>query len=192
MKCQFGHKYEMNNMGGLNRIIFIFYAFIISFSLAGCEHGFEPIYDVLEDLQIHIDTFLEEAAIRGHEFTINNLIIEYDPELAFSTCGLCNSHSKSNNIQKVIKINPSCTITYNEQIEALVFHELGHCFLGRQHNSDLLPNGDPKSIMTPGNFNLYAPCIYQIGEEDCNFTFKRDYYLDELFNESTPVPDWAK
>jgi hypothetical protein len=162
-------------------------------SLAGCEQAFEPIYDVPEDLQIHIDTFLEEAAIRGHEFTINNLIIEYDPELAFPTCGTCNSYSKSNNIQKVIKINPNCsTITYNEQIEALVFHELGHCVLGRQHNSDLLPNGDPKSIMTPRNVNLYAPCIYQIGKEDCNFTFKRGYYLDELFDESTPVPDWAK
>lgn len=164
----------------------------VGLSVAACEHGFEPTYDVTGDLQIHVDTFLEEAAIRGREFTINNLIIEYDPELAVSTCGMCNSHSEANNVQKVITINPNCTITYNEQIEALVFHELGHCVLGRQHDSDVLPNGDPKSMMTPRNLDLYAPCVYQIGEEDCNFTFKRDYYLDELFDESTPVPDWAK
>jgi len=165
---------------------------MVGLSLAGCERGFEPVYDVPEDLQTHVDAFLEEAAIRGYELAIHNLILEYDPQLALSTCGLCNSHSGSNDIQKVIRINPHCSITYNEQIEALVFHEMGHCVLGREHNSELLPNGDPKSIMTPGNYDLYAPCVYQIGEEDCNFTFKRGYYLDELFDESTPVPEWAR
>ena len=181
-----------NTMAGLKRISVILGAVIIGFSLAGCERGFEPIYDVTGDLQIHVDAFLEEAAVRGQEFTINNLIIEYDQELALSICGRCNSHSQSHDIQKLIKINPYCPISHREQMEALVFHEMGHCVLGREHNADLLPNGDPKSIMTPGNYDLYAPCVYQIGDEDCNFTFKRDYYLDELFDESTPVPDWAK
>lgn len=168
-------------------------AFTLGLSSAGCEQGFEPTYDVPADLQLHVDKFLEEAAIRGDEFTIDNLIIEYDPELPAEECGRCNSASLSNDIQKVIKINPSCQITYNEQIEALVFHEMGHCVLGRQHVYDLLPNGDPKSIMIPNNYDVYAPCVYDIGgENDCDFTFKRDYYLDELFDESTPVPDWAK
>lgn len=178
-------------MPGLMRVSFTFCAFLGLF-FAGCEGGFEPVYDVKGDLQTQVDAFLEEAAIRGHEFTINNLIMQYDPELALSTCGTCNSHSQSNDIQKVIKINPYCTISHNEQIEALVFHEMGHCVLGREHLADLLPNGDPKSIMTPGNYDLYAPCVYEIGEENCNFTFKRKYYVDELFDESTPVPDWAK
>lgn len=178
-------------MGSLKRSIVTVGAFM-GIPLTGCEQGFEPIYEVTGDLRIHVDTFLAEAAIRGHDLTIDNLIIEYDPELASSTCGICNSHSQSNDIQKVIKINPNCTITYNEQIEALVLHELGHCVLGRPHDADLLPNGDPKSIMTPRNTDLYAPCVYQIAEEDCNFTFKRGYYLDELFDESTPVPEWAK
>ena len=167
-------------------------ALMAGLPLAACERGFEPVYDVAEDLQIQVDTFLEEAAVRGYELTINNLILEYDPELAPSTCGTCNSHSASNSIQKVISINPHCPITYNEQREALVFHELGHCILGREHDFDLLPNGDPKSLMAPGNIDLYAPCVYKIGEENCDFTFKRGYYLDELFDETTPVPEWAK
>lgn len=178
-------------MTRLMRISFIF-CLTVGFSLAGCERGFEPVYLVAEDLQIHVDTFLDEAALRGHEFTITNLIIEYDAELHRSICGICNSLSQSNHIQKVVRINPKCTITYVEQMEALVFHELGHCVLGRDHNTELLPNGDPKSMMTPGNYDLYAPCVYQIGDEDCNFTFKRTYYVDELFDESTPVPDWAQ
>ena len=168
-------------------------AFTVGSSLAGCEQGFEPRYDVPADLQIHVGSFLEAAASRGHEFTIDNLIIEYDPEMQIPECGKCNSASQLNDIQKLIKINPNCTISYNEQIEALVFHELGHCVLGRQHDYDLLPNGDPKSIMIPNNYNIYAPCVYDIGGEgECNYTFKRSYYLDELFDESTPVPDWAK
>lgn len=179
-------------MRGRKRILFISCAFTVCFSLAGCKQGFAPIYDVAEDLQIHVDAFLEEGATRGHELSINNLIVEYDPELAFPTCGLCNSHSTSNDIQKVVTINPNCTMTYNEQMECLLFHELGHCVLGREHDSDLLPNGDLKSIMTPRNVDLYAPCIYQIGEENCDFTFKRGYYLDELFDQTTAVPEWAK
>ena len=182
----------MSKMGSLNRMIFILYAFTVGCFLAGCEQVFEPVYDVSDDLQIHVDSFLEESAIRGHEYTISNLIMEHDPELPISSCGTCNSDSELSNIQKVIKINPNCIITYNEQMEALVFHELGHCFLGRQHDYGLLPNGDPKSIMIPDNFNVYAPCGYQFGQEECNFTFKRDYYLDEFFDESTPVPSWAK
>ena len=176
-------------MGGLMRIVFG--ASIVGFSLAGCEQRFEPVYDVAGDLEMHVDAFLDEAALRGHQLTINNLILEYDQELARSVCGICNSRSPSPNVQKVIRINPHCTITYHEQIEALVFHELGHCVLGRDHDSELLPNGDPKSIMTPANYDVYAPCVYQIGEENCNFTFKRSYYVDELFDERTPVPDWA-
>jgi hypothetical protein len=179
-------------MAGLARIAVILSALIVGLASAGCGRGFEPTYDVDGDLQVQVDRFLEEAAMRGHDLTISNLIMEYDPELAVPTCGTCNSHSQSNDVQKVIGINPHCPITYNEQMEALVFHELGHCVLGREHDFDLLPNGDPRSMMTPGNYSLYSPCLYQIGEEDCDFTFKRDYYLDELFDERTPVPDWAR
>lgn len=179
-------------MAGLKGIPLVFCALAAGLSSAGCERGFEPTYAVEGDLQVQVDAFREEAAIRGHALTITNLILKYDPELALPTCGTCNSHSQSNDVQKVISINPRCPITYNEDIEALVFHEMGHCILGREHDADSLPNGDPRSIMIPGNYRLYSPCVYQIGNEDCNYTFKRDYYLDELFDRNTPVPDWAR
>lgn len=43
--------------------------------------------------------------------------------------------------------------------EQLVYHELGHCFLELGHNSSLLPDGCPASIMNPytfGNSDCYA------------------------------------
>jgi hypothetical protein len=62
--------------------------------------------------------------------------------------------------------------------EDLVFHELGHAFLGRVHRNDLLPvDSLPASIM---NFDRVANL----------YNFERDYYIDELFNENTSSPAW--
>ena len=48
-------------------------------------------------------------------------------------------------------------------------------------------------MMVKDNIDIYSPCIYAIGgTNDCSNIFKRTYYLDELFNEATPIPDWAK
>lgn len=176
---------------GRKRFTFLVFSFFLIL-LNSCMKESETIYKVPEDLQPYIDTFIEEAAIRGHEIEINNLIIEYGTELG-SSCGICNETSADMNVQKLIGINPDCTFDYNQQMEALIFHELGHCILGRSHTDEILPNGAFKSMMAYGYFNFYTPCIYAIGEgEECDFTYRRTYYLDELFDESTPIPDWAK
>lgn len=52
--------------------------------------------------------------------------------------------------------------------DIILWHEMGHCVLGRQHDTHILKNGKPASIMYPIGFN--------IDEEE------KDYYLDELFN----------
>ena len=159
--------------------------------LTGCSREFEPVYSVPEDIQPYIDTFITEAQNRGNDIVINNLIIEYDSLLDIITCGNCNETTKDNNVQKIIRINPGCDFTYSEQFENLIFHELGHCFLGRAHTSEKLPGGAPKSLMVPSNLNLYSPCVYALGEL-CDLRYRRTYYLDELFDENTPVPDWGK
>jgi len=148
---------------------------------------------VLEEFQPIVQTFIAEAALRGRSIEVNNLIIQYDANLEAGVCGRCNSNKLNEQIQKIISINPtkSCWSTSQEK-EALFFHELGHCLLGRLHNNDLLPNGDPKSIMVENNRSTYNGCVYQFGEEDdCNILYKREYYLDELFDENTPTPEWA-
>lgn len=110
-----------------------------------------------------------------------------------SICGICNHTSLTGDQQKIVQLNTSqhCAESLLE-METLVLHELGHCFLGRSHEDALLPNGDPKSIMKTEGRKMYAPCSYQFGNEPCDHTFKRAYYLDELFDPSTPVPSWAK
>ena len=161
----------------------------------GCEteEAFTPVYDVPDEFQPHVEQFVIEANTRGLEMQIDNLIIRYDSSLDLSVCATCNSNSLTENIQKIVLINKNNKCWNNDsQLEALIFHELGHCILGRPHTSELLPNGDPKSLMIANNISVYATCEYDIGGGDCDQTYKREYYLDELFDEDTPVPDWAK
>lgn len=53
--------------------------------------------------------------------------------------------------------------------EQLIFHELGHCLLGRQHVGYIYEDGRPKSIMYPMVFSEYT------------YTHWRAEYLNELF-----------
>ena len=163
------------------------------FNISCDQQEFTPILDVHADFMHLVDSFALEAFRRGHLVEVDNLIMHYDRDLASDVCGQCNSLSSSSELQKIVKINQNNICwDHQEELEALIFHELGHCYLGREHTTDTLPNGDPKSLMVAGNLTLFAPCKYVFGPLDCNQLHKRTYYLDELFDPSTPVPEWAK
>jgi hypothetical protein len=164
-------------------------------AILGCsgDPDFKPVYDVPPEYQVFVDKFIKEAANRGVTLEIENLIVKNDPNLSSPHCAQCNSNALTTDIQKVITLNPDikCWFT-DEEHEAFFFHELGHCILGRLHDNSLLPNGNFKSMMNEGDVTLYAPCLYQIGDDPCpDNTFKRTYYLDELFDENTSVPYWG-
>ena len=162
----------------------------------GCSDNsdFRAVYDVPKDYQPYVELFIAEAALRGHTIDIKNLIMKIDPSLQGATCGKCNTNALTEDIQKIITINGTLECWFSpEDKEAFFFHEMGHCILGRLHDDSVLPNGDPKSMMVSGNLAVYSTCLYPIdGDEPCNNLFKREYYLDELFDENTPVPEWGK
>jgi len=58
--------------------------------------------------------------------------------------------------------------------EFVVFHELGHCFLHREHLEDSTSNGICVSLMRSGN----GEC------RDAYNARNREFYLDELFSQS--------
>lgn len=75
-----------------------------------------------------------------------------------------------------------CWLSYDEdQKEQLMYHEFGHALLSRPHIDTSLPNGQPMSLMC--------------GECDQTRIYyhprMKDYYLDELFDTDTPLPDWV-
>lgn len=140
-----------------------------------------------------MDTFEQEAAIRGYPIQIDNLIIVYESHLPAPICGNSNVVSSENNVQKTIRISLTndCWNCQSE-LETLLFHEMGHCILGRDHDNGVLPKGYPRSIMYATGVHMYTACGYDINGGPEDLTYRRDYYLDELFTPGTPIPDWGK
>lgn len=164
---------------------------IISFS---CKESVEPtVYQVDKGLQVYLDKFMEEAKKRGINVTSENLILKFGSTTE-QICGRC--VKAKNEGQRTVTIIDNLTCWQQapyENREALVFHELGHCLLGRVHRDDLLPNGIESSIMNSKGNGFYEPCVYDItGNGSCDKTYRRSYYIDELFDEKTIVPVWGK
>jgi len=87
----------------------------------------------------------------------------------YDTIGLCINHFRPT----VILDKKFWRTASPVQREELVFHELGHCILGRDHEEatqNLLGYTQPVSLMNP----------YILSEPD--YLHMRDYYIAELFN----------
>ena len=159
--------------------------------VCGCqgEDEFIPDYEVAEEAQVHVSSFFSIAADKGFAFDTSNLIVRYANELndrnGDPICGNA-SGMLTGERQNVVVLDPECLAWRHSETtrEILIFHELGHIFLERIHFNELLPNGDYASIMFGGNWS-----ILKYYSEDQT---KRDYYINELFDPSTPVPDWSK
>lgn len=166
--------------------------------LAACsgKEAPEPVYQVPAEVAPYVERFTAEARLRGKEIAIRNLIVTFGPTRDDDVCGTClpGSRDPDGQVRIVLSNVPYCWKELSaEAREELVFHELGHCVLGRlTHRTDRLPNGDYASLMHGSSTGLYDVCVYDIGGDDCDKRYRRRYYLDELFDENTPPPDWAK
>lgn len=144
-------------------------------------------YEVPQIVQPYIDQFELEASKRGQDIQIDNLIVDFGGELTDNSgntaAGQCRPAFSGEPTPHITLDTTSANWRNNEfSREMLVFHELGHCILDRlTHKDDELPNGNFASIMRTVGYQLYGTSTL----------FKREYYLDELFNEATPTPDWA-
>jgi hypothetical protein len=156
---------------------------ILQFLVLSCKDDHE--YNVPEDFAVYVKRFENEAAKRNKYFDLQNegLIIEF-ADLDKNRAGLCH-------YEKPIRIE--IDRTYWKALdgsagadlmrENLLFHELGHGILNRKHLNTWLDNGDWKSIMCGGDAVDNRPW-------NINYRgFRRKYYIDELFNESTLAPD---
>jgi len=141
-----------------------------------------------KELEVYVDRFFAEAALREMEVTDNNLEVVFTDLTEESICGLGHFRYLGTDLRKV-EINPDffCWGFHDDLArENLVFHELGHAILRRTHVNTVLPTGLPAQMMCDGNScNVFAYYDkYTLG--------KRAYYLDKLFRLSTQTPDWGK
>ena len=142
--------------------------------------------DVLFEFQKYLDRFIEEGASRGYvpDFTDTGLSIQFGtlPEKA---AGVCSELGGQMSGSHAIEIKKEYWIGLTDiQKERLIFHELGHCELNRPHDNQVFSNGDWKSIMRGDPLPAGKTAIV-------NYTgIRRDFYIDELFDPTTPRPSW--
>lgn len=155
---------------------------------AACRQ--DPLrYEIPQHAEQQVNDFFQEAEKRGWKFGKDNLVIILsDSAIVQGGNYLCgNSFGPlTGNIQNTVRIDTQCLAwRYNPlSREILIFHELGHIFLERNHTEATLPNGDFKSIMTGTSWEIRD--FYTEAPD------KRAYYLDELFDPGTDIPDWAR
>lgn len=127
-----------------------------------------------------VQAFEEEAGKRGisFDFEESGLEILLGPTGVDNAAGVCRGDG-------TIEIQNSIWDSYSTSAkEQLIFHELGHCVLGRPHRNVVLKNGEWGSIMrgTPIPDDRGVVINYSGS--------RKQYYIDELFDESAPFPDW--
>jgi hypothetical protein len=148
---------------------------IIFFLVLGCGH---QISYVDPELKPYVESFEKEALRFGLEIHVSGLVItmgEHDKMLELTGgktyAGFCMNYD-------TIYIDPLYWPRYSaDQKESLMFHELAHCVLHREHDTVQIYDG--RGILIPRS--LMYPQIPPPGVE----SRYRDYYLGELFSSAS-------
>jgi hypothetical protein len=153
----------------------------LSNSLIGC--GEEP---PTVKVKANIDSeFKQYVDLFEMEQDVNvNIDIQFN-EMYFPTIGKCyyafyiDGPHESERLNLNVEIDP---IFWQEatdtEKEVLIFHELGHCVLNRDHDESIIAEYEiPKSIMYPVIF-------------DSPYKNNRRYYVDELKNQKILFTDY--
>lgn len=148
-------------------------------------------YDVPTEVEPYVQAFRAAAQVRGQTIAVDNLIITFGQPSGEDVCGECLLQAgKTPRI--VLSAGGLCWKDANaNERECLIFHELGHCLLGRGHLNSRFPLGMYTSLMNPNDISVYATCRYPIGGDECDKRPRQSYYHNELFDPKTPAPGWA-
>ena len=131
------------------------------------------------EFQPYFDEFISQGNQRGHDFGEIDLTIELATIEDDDIAAYCNQKNNKIVVDKIYWDSHD-----DEHREWLIFHELGHCLLDRKHRNKTSENWECLSFMKGGKQD----------EFDCSLnlysTEWRTYYLDELFNVCSTLPDW--
>ena len=158
------------------RTNFIIILSVLSFCFA-CSKGKGPEVVVIEHfidsrLDVYFDSFRAEAAKRGIDIDFEEM--EIDGYIQFirerGVAGQCQTYVDG---ATRVQISPSYWNTATDlEKEFLIFHELGHCALKREHLDEANEDGTCKSMMNSGG----QFCDVNYSEST------RESYIEELFS----------
>ncbi|MDA8693120.1 hypothetical protein N9L92_03590 [Saprospiraceae bacterium] len=134
--------------------------------------------NVDERLWEYFESFENEAAQRGISIDLNEegTSGEISPISDDGVAGTCQYNSHFNHVTVDEEFWNRGSDLFREFV---IYHELGHCVLHRDHEESSFDNGICRSLM-------------RSGVEDCRDAYteqNRSYYLDELFSTLENVED---
>lgn len=141
--------------------------------------------EVNPEAQVYLDSFKTEAAAQGYYYNTDNLILqiidvpnESDSRKGERTIGTC--YYGLDRPYIVIDSEWWGKADYYSR-EAVLFHELGHCYLGRLHKEDMMPFYE--------NEDVQASLMNHVAPTGSTYITLRNYYIQELFEN---VPEELK
>lgn len=153
----------------------IFYILILGLLTSACSE-IEPEEIVVDnfiddELSQYFESFKEEAAM--FDIDVNYADLRIDGYLQnIPERGVAGQCQRFEGGLSAVIVEPAFWNSIDGlEREFLVYHELGHCVLGREHTNEAAPNGVCRSIMTSGS-------------PDCRINYistTRADYLTELF-----------
>lgn len=125
------------------------------------------------ELAPYFERFRTEGTVRGVavDFELANISGFLEVIAAANVTGQC--YHSSDDSHRLVIDREFWHGASDLRREFVVFHELGHCFLGRSHLDTALPNGSCASMMHSG----------LSGCRNAYNSLSRSAYLDELFLE---------
>jgi len=153
----------------MKSILYISIGCFVMLNIISCSQGSEN--EIEAELQVYFSSFVEEASTYGMDISLEDIDLGgYIENIeARGTLGQCKSYS--NGSKQVVIDEPYWDRVDDLEREYLVFHELGHCLLGRDHDDTKDEDGNCASIM-------------QSGEGGCKSVYNlenRERLLEELF-----------
>ena len=156
----------------------IFCIFIASFLIVCCSNDDEPTsakeYELIDErLWYYFEEFEKAGESRGIDidYTANRIVAVIEEIETAHVGGQCVHPVPGSNR---IVIDEAFFINTNDILlkELVIFHEIGHCLLARDHRDDFYQNGICKSLMRTGT----GECLDNYKEST------RKTYLDEMFD----------
>jgi len=149
----------------------------LSILIGSCHHENSQVYPT--EFKEYVDEFFYQANQHGLGLYAENLNFS----IQFGETEPGNGGSCSFNGNEITINQSDWQLRDHRQKEHSIFHELGHCILNRNHQNVETSSNECFSYMK-GTENDF----------DCSFNlysdYWRTYYLDELFDESTTLPEW--
>lgn len=128
-------------------------------------------------LDKYIQRFVYEASAYNKQIDLSKLTVQFDASLqGTDTLGNCLHVKNQPKYGQKININPDLfnfsyySIANHEEV---IFHEMGHCFLEREH-LDI-------TVLTTDGYHIYASIMDEGAGNDNNYENNRDAFIYELF-----------